>query len=82
MTDRATDSQNIPYKDNFCWQYKMAINVVDIRPFVFGYGENSDSSRGESFVVENHPDAANHEAEVDDLLDHDPIIGILKLTMP
>jgi hypothetical protein len=83
MTRRSSVPGKIPYKDNFFWKFKTPIVMTHVRPFALEEREDCDLSVDERDVVDHLPAAASTQVRnVDDLLDHDPIIGVLVLEKP
>ncbi|PFX22523.1 uncharacterized protein LOC111334137 [Stylophora pistillata] len=90
MTPRSQEKQEesskfIPHKDNFMWFPRRVLEVSWTRPISFEDEDNSNTD----LTKEDHKkvnEAMNKEgteaAEATDMLDHDPIVGVLVLSSP
>lgn len=73
----------IPYKDNFVTYPNKKLRVSYVRPFLFEDEESvtSDLSKEDQGKVQQEmANATDKPPKATDMLDHDPIIGVLKFT--
>jgi len=88
LSPRQTEKQEesglyIPHKDNFICFPKKKLGVCYARPFLFedeGTATSDFTKDDQAKVKEEMANATNTPAKPTDLLDHDPIIGVLQFT--